>query len=93
MAQYMVIETFLDNCAEKVYERFHNRGRMLPEGLVYLDSWLTKDGERCFQLMETERYELFQEWTKKWNDLTHFEIIKIGDKPAKWSNKRDQTDS
>lgn len=83
MAQYMVIETFLENCEGKVYERFHDKGRMLPEGLNYLDSWLTKDGARCFQLMETEQYELFQEWAEKWNDLTHFEIIEIGDKPEK----------
>lgn len=87
MAQYMVIETFLDNCTEEVYERFHKNGRMLPEGLNYLDSWLTRDGSRCFQLMETEQYELLQEWTEKWNDLTHFEIIEIGEKPAKSSTK------
>ncbi len=87
MARYMVIETFLNNCTEKVYERFHNKGRMLPEGLNYLDSWLTKDGARCYQLMETERFELFQEWTEKWSDLVQFEIIEIGDKPAKRSTE------
>jgi len=78
----MVIELFLENCTSKIYERCHSSGRMLPEGLNYLDSWLTKDGTRCFQLMETERYELFEEWTKKWDDLAHFEIIAIGEKPA-----------
>lgn len=81
MTQYLVIESFFENCTEKVYERFHNEGRMLPEGLNYLDSWLAKDGIRCFQLMETERYELFQEWTEKWDDLTHFEIVEIREKP------------
>jgi hypothetical protein len=81
MTQYMVIETFRENATEKVYERYHNKGRMLPEGLNYLDSWLTKDGGRCFQLMETNRYELFREWTEKWDDLTHFEIIAVGEKP------------
>jgi hypothetical protein len=81
VAQYMVIESFFENCIEKVYERFHNKGRMLPEGLNYLDSWLAKDGARCLQLMETEQYELFQEWTEKWDDLTHFEIIEIREKP------------
>jgi hypothetical protein len=86
MTQYMVIETFFENCMNKIYERFHDNGRMLPEGLNYLDSWLTKDGARCFQLMETERYELFQEWTEKWDDLTHFEIIEVGEKPKKGSN-------
>jgi hypothetical protein len=81
MTQYMVIETFLENSTEKVYERYHYKGRMLPEGLNYLDSWLTKDSGRCFQLMETDRYELFRKWTEKWDDLTHFEIIEIGEIP------------
>jgi hypothetical protein len=83
VARYMVIESFLENCVEDVYERFHKSGRMLPEGLNYIDSWLTKDGACCFQLMETERYELFQEWTDKWDDLTRFEILEIGEKPEK----------
>ena len=86
MARYMVIETFFENCLENVYERFHEKGRMLPEGLHYIDSWLTKDGSRCFQLMETERYELFQEWTSSWDDLTNFEIAEIGEKPEKRSS-------
>ena len=87
MARYMVIETFIDNCTDKVYERFHDKGRMLPEGLNYIESWLTKDGARCFQLMETEKYELFETWTGKWKDLIRFEIVEIGDKPAKRSTK------
>jgi len=83
MTQYMVIETFFENSLEKVYERFHKNGRMLPKGLQYLDSWLMRDGSRCFQLMETEQFELFQEWTSNWDDLTHFEIIEISEKPEK----------
>lgn len=86
MAQYMVIETFFENCLEKIYERFHQKGRMLPEGLHYLDSWLAKDGSRCFQLMETEQFELFQEWVSNWDDLSDFEIIEIGEKPNKGSS-------
>ena len=85
MTQYMVIETFFENSLEKIYKRFHDKGRMLPEGLHYLDSWLTKDGSRCFQLMETEKFELFNEWMSNWNDLTDFEIIEIGEKPAEGS--------
>ena len=77
MARYMVIETFSENCLDKVYERFHEKGRMLPEGLHYLDSWLTKDGSRCFQLMETANIELFDDWTSQWSDLTVFEMIPI----------------
>ena len=81
MRRYMVIETFYDDSQGKVYERYHAKGRMLPEGLRYIDSWLARDGSRCFQLMESEQVELFQSWTEKWDDLVHFEIIEIGDKP------------
>lgn len=86
MARYMVIETFFDNCFDKVYDRFHHKGRMLPDGLFYLDSWLTRDGSRCFQLMETKNFELFQQWFKNWDDLTHFEVYEIGQKPDKQAN-------
>ena len=81
MPQFMVIETIREGCLDKVYERFHRKGRMLPTGLTYLDSWLEKDGDRCFQLMETDRPDLFPEWTGHWEDLTEFEIIEIGPKP------------
>ncbi|MFT5113201.1 MAG: hypothetical protein ACI8P9_002529 [Parasphingorhabdus sp.] len=60
----MVIETLRDGCLEEVYGRFHRDGRMMPKGLHYIDSWLEKDGDRCFQLMETDDASLFQEWTK-----------------------------
>ncbi len=81
MKRYMVIETFIGGTPDKVYERFHRDGRMCPDGLLYLDSWLSSDGARCFQLMETDNPELFQEWTKRWEDLVQFEIVEIGDKP------------
>ena len=82
MPKFMVIETFRDGCFDKVYERFHRRGRRLPLGLRYLDSWLERDGNRCFQLMETDHPNLFQEWLRQWEDLCSFEIVEIGPKPA-----------
>lgn len=82
MAKYMVIENHRPGTLEEVYKRFHQKGRMMPEGLSYIDSWLEKDGDRCFQLMETEDKALFSEWTKNWDDLTDFEIIEIGEKPS-----------
>lgn len=81
MKQYMVIETFLPGCKEKVYERFHAQGRMLPEGLTYLNSWLEKGGNRCFQLMATDQPSLFVVWTDRWKDLVSFEVIELGEKP------------
>jgi hypothetical protein len=78
----MVIERFFPGCKDEVYERYARCGRMLPDGLVYLDSWLENDGDRCFQLMETSDYSLFEEWTAHWKDLGDFEIVEIGPKPA-----------
>lgn len=79
--QYMVIEIFNPGCMGKVYERLHKKGRMIPEGLSYIDSWLEKNGDRCFQLMETDDPTLFQVWIERWSDLVDFEIIEIGNKP------------
>jgi hypothetical protein len=79
--RYMVIEQFAPGDAAKIYKRYHEKGRMLPDGLVYLDSWLTRDGDRCFQLMETDDHSLFSSWTGQWKDLVKFEIIELGDKP------------
>jgi hypothetical protein len=81
MKQYMVIESFLAGCKEKVYERYHQKGRMLPEGLAYVSSWLEKDGARCFQLMETEDPSLFQVWLDEWKDLVAMEVVELGEKP------------
>ena len=81
MKQYMVVETFLPGCKEKVYQRFHERGRMLPEGLTYVSSWLEKDGDRCFQLMETDDPTLFRVWLDEWKDLVAMEIVELGEKP------------
>jgi hypothetical protein len=77
----MVIERFAPDAKEKVYQRFREKGRMLPEGLVYVDSWLEKDGDRCFQLMETKDRTLFDQWMEGWKDLVRFEIVELGEKP------------
>ncbi len=81
MSKYMVMETFVEGRLNDIYERFHLKGRMLPDGLHYLDSWLEKRGNRCFQLMETEDRALFDVWIKNWIDLACFEIIELGEKP------------
>ena len=81
MNKYMVIERFFADCREKIYTRLAESGRMLPDGLFYIDSWLEHDGNRCFQLMETDDPALFESWTKNWEDLGSFEIIELGPRP------------
>lgn len=62
----MVIERFRDNDMVPIYERVRDQGRMLPEGLKYIDSWIEPNFSRCFQLMECDDLRLFQEWALKW---------------------------
>jgi Domain of unknown function (DUF3303) len=73
----MVIERFKPGCLDAVYRRFAEQGRMLPEGLYYLNSWVNRDRSVCFQLMETNDQSLFTLWTKRWQDVTDFEIVPI----------------
>jgi hypothetical protein len=72
---FMVIEKFRD--ADAVYRRFAKRGRMLPDGLRYVDSWIEAEAGRGFQLMETQQPELFRVWTENWSDLVDFEIVPV----------------
>jgi hypothetical protein len=75
----MVIERFRDGDAAPVYARFREQGRMLPDGLIYLDSWLAADRTVCYQLMETDDPALFHGWTACWADLVDFDIIPLHD--------------
>ena len=71
---YMVVEHFKNRDAVPVYRRFRDSGRMAPEGLVYVSSWVDDKLERCYQLMETHEPGLLDEWMEKWNDLVDFEV-------------------
>lgn len=72
----MVVEHFVQG-ARPVYERAAAKGRMLPPGLLYLDSWIDDRLHRCFQLMETDDPSLLDTWMAEWNDLVTFEVIPL----------------
>jgi hypothetical protein len=74
---YMVIERFKEAGGLAVYRRARDQGRLLPEGLRYVASWVDVDFTRCFQLMETDDASLFQEWVRRWQDLVDFEIVSV----------------
>jgi hypothetical protein len=74
---YMVIERFKTPGAIEIYRRARDHGRLIPEGLEYLSSWIDFDFTLCFQLMKTENENLLHEWTNHWKDLVDFEIIPV----------------
>ena len=74
---FMVIERFRNGDASAVYQRYREHGRMMPEGLEYIDSWVNSDSGRCFQLMQCDDPNLFKQWTAQWEDLVEFEIIPV----------------
>ena len=74
---YMIVEYFKNNDPIPVYRRFRDRGRLAPEGLVYLSSWVDEKMQRCFQLMETDDRKLIDEWILNWSDIVDFEIFPV----------------
>lgn len=74
---YMVIETFRNGDAVPVYRRFRERGRMAPEGLTYVSSWVDLRLERCYQVMETPDRSLLDGWMDRWRDIVDFEVVPV----------------
>ena len=74
---FMIIERFRDGRVEEAYRRFRERGRMAPEGVRYVASWVDLKFERCFQVMEADDEALLRDWTAKWEDLVEFEIVPV----------------
>jgi hypothetical protein len=73
---YMLVEDFKGN-PDAVYRRFRERGRMAPDGLRYVNSWVTADLLRCFQVMECDDPRLLEQWMDGWKDLVAFDVIPI----------------
>ncbi|HKP85957.1 MAG TPA: DUF3303 family protein [Blastocatellia bacterium] len=74
---FMVIERFKNGDALAVYRRFKQEGRMMPDGLRYVGSWIEANFDRCFQLMECDDPRLFQQWIIRWQDLMEFEVVPV----------------
>jgi len=74
---FMVIEKFRNKDALAVYRRFRERGRMMPDGLEYVGSWIEANFDRCFQLMECDDPRKFHQWVIQWRDLMDFEIVPV----------------
>ena len=74
---FMVVERFRDRDAKAVYRRFRDHGRMMPDGLRYVGSWIEVNFDRCFQVMECDDARLLQQWIVNWTDLIEFEVVPI----------------
>ena len=74
---YMIIEKFHEGKVKTLYQRFDDKGRMLPDGVKYIDSWINEDVTICFQLMESSSKELLNVWIDYWKDLADLEIIPV----------------
>ncbi len=74
---FMVVEKFSDGKTQEIYRRFKEKGRMMPENLNYVDSWVSVNLNQCFQLIECDDLGLFQQWILEWEDLAEFEIIPV----------------
>ena len=74
---YMVVEHFKNKDPKPIYRRFRDHGRMAPEGLVYVSSWIDEKLERCFQLMRTSDRAVLDTWMARWSDLVDFEVYPV----------------
>jgi hypothetical protein len=77
MMLFMVLERFRTPGAVEVYRRARNQGRMLPDGVSYVSSWVDVDFTQCFQLMEAESAKALDPWIARWHDLVEFEVIPV----------------
>lgn len=73
----MIIERFKNSDPVPVYRRFRDRGRLAPNGLQYISSWVDEKLERCFQIMETADRNLLDQWITNWSDIVEFEVFPV----------------
>jgi len=74
---YMIIERFHPGKVKELYQRFDEKGRMMPEGVEYINSWINEDVTVCYQVMEAASITQLHEWIANWKDLVDFEIIPV----------------
>jgi hypothetical protein len=74
---YMVVENFRGGDPLPVYRRLRDQGRLMPEGVRYVASWVTEDLRRCFQVVECDDDSLLAQWLARWEDLVEFEVLPV----------------
>jgi hypothetical protein len=74
---FMIVEHFKNADPLPIYRRFRDHGRMAPDGLQYVSSWVDEKLERCFQIMETADPKLLEQWMANWSDIVEFEVYPV----------------
>ena len=74
---YMIIETFHPGKIKQLYKRFDEKGRLMPQGVQYINSWINEDITTCYQVMESDKEKKILEWIQNWNDLADFKVIPV----------------
>lgn len=87
---FMVIEKFRNEDARAVGKRFQQQGRMLPENVQYVASWMDPIRMRCFQLMEAPNAEALKPWIARWEDLVEFEIVGVETSQEYWERAQNE---
>ena len=74
---FMIIEKFHPGKGKLIYQRFKEKGRMMPEGVVYINSWINEPISICYQVLECDSREKIQEWISHWSDIADFEVVPV----------------
>ena len=74
---FMIIEKFHPGKGKLIYQRFKEKGRMMPEGVVYINSWINEPISICYQVLESDSLEKIQEWISHWSDIADFEVVPV----------------
>jgi hypothetical protein len=84
---FMVIERFKERGAKLVGERYEQKGRMLPDGVTYIESWMDPSGAFCYQIVDSPNQELLNAWMSRWDDLVEFEVVPVLRSEEYWKKK------
>jgi hypothetical protein len=90
---FLVIELFKNGDPKPVGERFRQKGRMLPDGVVYISSWIDPPNSRCFQIMEAPDRESLNLWIAAWDDLVDFEVVPVQTSAEFWATVQPRLDA
>lgn len=74
---YMIIEKFHTGKVKELYKRIEEKGRLIPDGVSYINSWIDESVQTCYQVMESDNVEKLDQWISNWKDFADFEVIPV----------------